>query len=41
MTIAIDFVQGVMFGFEFFQDDEGSYLIADLLIVRVLFTKED
>jgi hypothetical protein len=40
MTMAIDFVQGVMLGFEFFEDEEGSYLILDLIILRILFTKE-
>lgn len=39
MTISLSFITGVMLGFEMYEDEEGKFFIADLLILRMIICK--
>ena len=36
MIIVVSFIAGVMLGFEMFEDEEGSYVVVDLAIIRIV-----
>ena len=38
MYIQVSIIQGVMFGFEFVQQEKDNWLVVDLLIVRLMFS---
>lgn len=40
MKIHVAPIIGAMFGFELFDDEEYSYIVVDLVIIRIMFIRE-